>query len=193
MPNGRCKFHGGMSTGRPITHGKYSKFMPKNLAEKIAAARADDDIRKLTDDLLLITALQMECSEHILSDGEHAELWTNAYAIFESVKRSIINGDAASLKLNLANLESVFNNGIKAEKAESKFLDLARRKAEIIKQDVDREVKLDAMMSSRQAKLFMMTLLEAVLEEVKDPGAVRRIEQDVVRRLGSGLLPQVAG
>jgi hypothetical protein len=33
MPNGRCKMHGGKSTGRPITHGQRSKEADKNRKE----------------------------------------------------------------------------------------------------------------------------------------------------------------
>ena len=31
MPNGRCKMHGGMSTGRPITHGQRTLAAKKNV------------------------------------------------------------------------------------------------------------------------------------------------------------------
>ena len=33
MPNGRCRMHGGKSTGRPITHGQRSKVTDKNRKE----------------------------------------------------------------------------------------------------------------------------------------------------------------
>ena len=33
MPNGRCKMHGGKSTGRPITHGQRTKKSMKNMAQ----------------------------------------------------------------------------------------------------------------------------------------------------------------
>jgi len=31
MPNGRCRMHGGKSTGRPITHGQRSKKVKKSV------------------------------------------------------------------------------------------------------------------------------------------------------------------
>ena len=33
MPNGRCRMHGGKSTGRPISHGQRSKETDKNKKE----------------------------------------------------------------------------------------------------------------------------------------------------------------
>jgi len=33
MPNGRCRMHGGKSTGRPITHGLRTKINIENVAK----------------------------------------------------------------------------------------------------------------------------------------------------------------
>lgn len=33
MKNGRCRMHGGKSTGRPITHGQRTKVSIKNMAQ----------------------------------------------------------------------------------------------------------------------------------------------------------------
>jgi hypothetical protein len=57
MPNGRCKLHGGMATGRPLTTGRYSLKHRASLAEKMQAFRADPQPGDLADELALMRAL----------------------------------------------------------------------------------------------------------------------------------------
>ncbi len=44
MPNGRCRMHGGMSTGRPVIHGRYSKVA---LAERARWLAIEQELREL--------------------------------------------------------------------------------------------------------------------------------------------------
>ena len=46
MPNGRCRMHGGQSTGRPIISGKYSNEAKQRRRETRALLRA---LRELLD------------------------------------------------------------------------------------------------------------------------------------------------
>ena len=44
MENGRCRMHGGKSTGRPVTHGNFSK---EALAERSKVVKLNREIRSL--------------------------------------------------------------------------------------------------------------------------------------------------
>lgn len=48
MPNGRCRMHGGKSTGRPKTHGQYST---KELTFKAKMRELNREVRALTKQL----------------------------------------------------------------------------------------------------------------------------------------------
>lgn len=67
LENGRCKFHGGKSpTGLDhpkTTHGRYSKYLPKELMEKYKEANEDEELLSLRDETALITARIFELSE----------------------------------------------------------------------------------------------------------------------------------
>jgi hypothetical protein len=54
---GRCKFHGGASPGRPITHGLYSKRYNKTLAETTEELRAHPELLNLSAELLSLKAM----------------------------------------------------------------------------------------------------------------------------------------
>lgn len=46
MPNGRCRMHGGKSTGRPSTHGLFTKPVLKRKAEMRELKRQLADFNK---------------------------------------------------------------------------------------------------------------------------------------------------
>jgi len=60
--SGRCKLHGG-SAGRPITHGKYSKYFKEKFKDKYEFFRRDPKILELKDELAILRALASEARE----------------------------------------------------------------------------------------------------------------------------------
>jgi hypothetical protein len=48
MPNGRCRMHGGKSTGRPTTHGQYTA---KALSFRAKMVQINREVRELTKQL----------------------------------------------------------------------------------------------------------------------------------------------
>lgn len=57
MSNGRCRMHGGKSTGRPITTGKYSIKHRESLRQKLGQFFNDPDWGNLQSELALLRAL----------------------------------------------------------------------------------------------------------------------------------------
>jgi len=57
MENGRCRLHGGLSTGPPIITGRYSVKHRRSLAEKIQKFIEDPDPANLMSELALMRAL----------------------------------------------------------------------------------------------------------------------------------------
>lgn len=57
MPNGRCRMHGGKSTGRPIIHGRYSLKHRQSLAKKQEEFLNDPNPGDLTAELALMRSL----------------------------------------------------------------------------------------------------------------------------------------
>lgn len=46
MANGRCRMHGGRSTGRPVIHGRFTKAA---LAERASWLAVERELRRLID------------------------------------------------------------------------------------------------------------------------------------------------
>ncbi|MBU1664599.1 MAG: hypothetical protein KKG92_04265, partial [Gammaproteobacteria bacterium] len=47
MANGRCRMHGGKSTGRPVVHGRYTKVV---LAQRAEWLSIEHELRGLIDE-----------------------------------------------------------------------------------------------------------------------------------------------
>lgn len=59
-----CRFHGGLSPGAPIKHGRYSKYAPEKLRDKIEAFKEDDPL-SLIDELATQRALMADYLERL--------------------------------------------------------------------------------------------------------------------------------
>lgn len=123
--NGRCKLHGGKSTGRPITHGRYSLNHRAALAEK-AATFEDANFGDLQAELNLLRALLQEYIDRF-PDGiklSTADMGT-MIGIVESIgrmeeRRIKIKNDtafgASEMQYLVATLESMINEFVPADK-----------------------------------------------------------------------------
>jgi len=65
---GRCKLHGGMSTG-PIIHGKYSKYFKEDIRKKYEFFRRDPKILENKDEIAILRALLTEVRD-LLADAD---------------------------------------------------------------------------------------------------------------------------
>lgn len=76
-PNGRCKMHGGASTGPPIKHGRRSKYV-RYLGTRFAELVADAQILESLDELALYDTFLVEQVEELqkaTTDVQKHELW----------------------------------------------------------------------------------------------------------------------
>lgn len=67
MPNGKCRIHGGKA-GRPVETGRYSKYAPQKLRDKIEAFKNDDPL-SLIDELATQRALLADYLERFQATG----------------------------------------------------------------------------------------------------------------------------
>ena len=67
---GRCKFHGGCTNGRPIIHGLYSKYTRFVKAEDYSAALADKEIKRLREEIAVCRGALMKVLADEQFDGE---------------------------------------------------------------------------------------------------------------------------
>jgi hypothetical protein len=80
MPNGRCKMHGGMSTGRPVTHGRYAKINRPRVADLLEQNRQDANPLDITEELHLLRALVIDYVERYDEQTEALIAWHSSFS-----------------------------------------------------------------------------------------------------------------
>jgi hypothetical protein len=74
MANGRCRVHGGASTGRPIVHGFYSKNLRADLREKLETAGELVNPLDTTEELAIDRAILLQFLENCTGTALSAEV-----------------------------------------------------------------------------------------------------------------------
>lgn len=187
MANGRCRLHGGLSTGRPLIHGKYSKYIPKSLATAYEQAISDERLLSLRDEIGLFDALIVSKLEQIGSHGSPAELFEAAKKHFDELTAAIANEDPAQVQFSLQQLGQVLQNGLGDEKRETEVVTLIEKKSKLQEAEHRRLKMLQDYIDSRQAMALISLLLHSIGNHVKDPAALRDINRDfaaATRNLG---------
>lgn len=84
-----CKYHGGLSTGRPRVIGKYGRYADQSLHEKLNELYSDEDYRDLKDELILLRGLianELEVAQRREATKTKAKGEIKAYKIIELTK-----------------------------------------------------------------------------------------------------------
>ena len=97
LDNGRCRLHGGRDvdpkpgvkvSGRPPTHGIYSKYLKGTLTDRTEEYLRDPNFLSLKDEIALSRALLSKVAERIKDEGEIKDDDTDAVRMLvESIRR----------------------------------------------------------------------------------------------------------
>jgi len=171
MANGRCRLHGGLSTGAPLKHGRRSKYLPTGLRDLYDELEKDAELATLAEDIRTTEAMILETLAQ-MRDQSGAS-WAEARKAFEA-------GDAAALK-------AIFARGQGLEALEAKFERLTAQKARLIAVDSRRQALMESNLNARQANALVATLIAAINDEQEEiaPSVRARIREKLVRLMSS--------
>ncbi len=165
---GVCHIHGGKTpSGIASPHfknGRYSKVIPRNLAQLYTEALDDPDPLSLTDDVRLLRTL---AAKHLktMNAGDGHPAWIEAHKACKALADSIRFGtDASKLLDNLAALENVIKPHYRATKAEGKVVDLINR----VGNTADKERRLLIDRQRVVAIEYVMATITAIIMGIKE-------------------------
>lgn len=171
MANGRCRLHGGLSTGAPLKHGRRSKYLPKGLRELYNELDQDAELATLAEDIRTTEAMILETLAQ-MRDQSGAS-WAEAKKLFEA-------GDAAGLR-------ALFETGQGLESLEAKYERLTQQKMRLIAVDSRRQAMMESNLNARQANALVATLIAAINDEAEEisPHVRARIREKLVRLMSA--------
>mgnify|MGYP003405074222 CR=1 FL=1 len=205
LPNGRCKWHGGMSLpagpSHPrYKHGRYSKDLPARLREGYERALIDPDLLNRRQDLALISARISELLSKLESSGgaqrdellrDQAKLYRSSSRISDPAKRAEAQGRAIFEMIQL------IENGV-GDEVWTEIGAMIDRYNRVADGERKRLESLHASITADQAMVMFDSLTSLVLEHVTDPATREKIGLDFAKLTASVLggadtTPSLAG
>lgn len=173
-----CRVHGA-GGGAPVKHGRYSKYLPKQLATRYKQMLRERSLLDGTDHLALLETLIVERLEQF-EDGR-AQLWAHAIEALAGVREAMSGGDAKGVLAGLDDLEAVLRNGQGRLEAESSVRELIQESAKVRQVEIRLEYGQQTALSVKEMAAFLAAVLDAVNTEVSSPEERRRVAEKVVR------------
>lgn len=181
MPNGRCRLHGGKSTGGPLlAGGRHSKYLPQRLAPRYAEALQDDCLLSVNAEIALIDTRLGELLQR-LDTTETSLSWKLAAKLFRETK----SADAAKASLATMQLGEVLEKGLADSQAWGEAMALIEQRRKCADTEAKRLAQLDQFITAKQANVLIAALIQLVTENVPDVDARKRIAAGLVR-IGEG-------
>ncbi len=182
--NGRCNLHGGRSLAGVASpryrHGRYSRVLPRGLAERYERALADPDLLGLRAEVALIDARLDEVLERLDPDQSEA-LRLALQAVYDQLQAAATAADGEALGAAVARLGELALRGQADAAAWDQVLNLIERRRTLVQAEWKRLVLLRQVMTVDQAEAMVVYLTDSIRRHVTDPAALAAIVDDVRR------------
>lgn len=189
MPNGRCKFHGGMSPAG-VTHYKYgtgktrrSKYLPDNLIGKYEEALADPELLSLREDIALTETRINELMELLATPGA-AAAWGSVSAAFDDLRVAMNAKDVVEIQTALASLNSAIDEGAGYGVLWGQIFEVTEQRRKLVESEGKRLVAMQQMITNDRALLLISALLGILKAHITDTKVLNAIAIDI-RELAS--------
>lgn len=168
LPNGRCKFHGGMSVSGPAHYkwkggarSKYREFLPEsskmvydNLMEGSGVLAMHEEIALL--EMQIGTVLAEQSPVPLL------ELWQRALEQFNNEERALVANDWTSRTRSRYALKALLEEGLQDAQAREELRDVIDAKRKVIETESRRMVMAGQVLFADQAAAMFHVCAELV-------------------------------
>ncbi len=178
----KCYHHGGASTGAPIKTGRYSKFLPTQLAGHYEDAINDADLISLRGEAELVQTLIFDAVQ-ALDFNQCQAAWDS----LEALAKGFFSADAAEKAEIGREMCNVVNDGVEAWRQVRNVLGYVESKRKLAETESKRIKETAETMNAKQAMALVAVLAAAVREEFHDqPDRVARVSAKLAVVIGGG-------
>lgn len=165
---GRCKYHGGRSTGPKTLKaaGKYSKDLPTRLAARFEEIVSDEELVALRDELRVLDAFAAEELSK-LDDADSSEAWKEA--LEKAVYIRVEMNEGKTPRKALDSLIEILQHGVGQVAVIDRWRGMASQRMQLAAQEHARMQKLEAQVSDRQLVIFTAQIVAILNEIITDP------------------------
>lgn len=186
-----CHIHGGKSLGGlaspTFKEGRYSKYLPAQLATRYNEARSDPDILSLNEDVALLRSFVYQ---HLASiaDGDAHPAWIAAKTALDEMEKAEAMGASAIDKYLAAKvkLRAVIEPNYRAAIAEHQVTDYIDQLGRIA--DKERRLLIDRqqVITVERMMLMLTAVIASVKRHVDDRLILNAIQNDIQGLLVAG-------
>ena len=182
MANGRCYMHGGPSLkGADVAtfkHGRYSKYLPKQLFDRFQDAQEDSELLSLRADIGLLRARITELLDR-LDKGESAARWAGLQRAVTDLDKHINDPTEAAKDIN--SIRALVRAGARDQQVWAEILTVQEMMRRLVESEQRRLVAMGQMITAEDANVLIAALEESVRQNVTDAEVLSAIARDFVR------------
>lgn len=165
-----CRFHGGKSLKghevKKFKHGKYSKYLPRNLQERYQLFLDDPERESMGNEIALLDVRLSMLAEGIETDDWGTVTKTKIYALWSELMSAIRSGDVAAQAAKVSEIDDFLSD---SERHEGVWKDI-ERVSEVRRKSADSEMrrmeKQNQMLTVEQAMMLITSLVNSLREVV---------------------------
>lgn len=177
-----CRFHGAGSKdkpgGRPIKHGRYSKFLPERLAGRYGEALADPQLLELRDEIALVGTRQSELLTH-LDSGLSLQRWQDAQAAHAAMVAAIRSKDSQAMQVAIADLGAALDAGAGDYAVWREVVELTEQRRKLVESEHKHLIAARQMITSERAMVLLAAVVDIIRRNVEDREVLAVISSEI--------------
>lgn len=188
MANGRCRMHGGktpIGAGSPqFKTGRYSRYMPRRLADRYQEARDDPELLALREEIALLDAHLADLLGRV-DRGESGALWLQLRQTYQDLNDARLRGDGEAIASFLSELGTLILRGASNEASWAEIRSTLDQRRRLVESERKRYVEMQQMITAERAMILIGAIVDVIRSHVTDRTKLAAISADI-RSLVSG-------
>lgn len=191
-----CRNHGGVAAlknrgaGSPnYKDGKYSKYLPHDLAATYQRSRHDPRLLELREDISLVDALIGDALQR-MEGGGGMEQWTELHAVVGALRVAAEDKDHDRIRQGLDRLGRLTSSGVAAANAMGEVLVMVQQRRKLVEAETRISVQMQHWLPPHKAMALMNSVASIVLRHVPDDATRSRISHEISRLAGTADSPE---
>lgn len=180
-----CYHHGGPAALKNrgegngnFSTGRYSKYLPKNLAKIHNDVETDGDILETRDSIQLVDMMLADALSRINDEQGYSEkLWGQVRDTVQKLEINLKKADFKKLDETHIELRDLATEGLRQSLTRIEVRQLIQERSKLTEREIKRQVAMRTVLTSEQALLLVATVKGILRDVVTDPE-----QQALVRR-----------
>jgi hypothetical protein len=191
MRNGKCRLHGGKTPGGLASPhfktGRYSKYIPAQLASKYQEALADPDVLSLNEDVALLRSFVLKHLSDIATGDTHPA-WIDAKKAFDEMEAAGAMGAAGYDKYIAAKLrlQLIIEPNYRAAISEGQVVRYVDQLGKLA--DKERRLLIDRqqVITVEQMMILLTAIVSSIKQRINDRLILNAIQNDIQGLISTG-------